>query len=99
MGCLSVGFKIIGNTSIDTNNLNGCNVRCIEACGCNVGYTHVGKLHLETEKHNRIDVDLFFVCKVGTKEYLKVTPSEPLWIDVNNDGTYTVRSNTNWILQ
>lgn len=99
MGCLSVGFKILGHTSIDTYNINGCNVGYVEACGCKVGYTHIGELHLGTEKINKIDVDLFFVCKVGTKEYLKVTPSEPLWIDVNNDGTYTVRSNTNWILQ
>lgn len=36
------------------------------------------------------------VCDVNRDAYLKVTPAETQWIDVDEVVTYKVRSNQNW---
>lgn len=96
MGCLSVGIQRVGGLSVGTENLNGLEVGCAKVSGCEVGYAPISGLYTEAERHGGLKVDVFFVCKVGTREFVKVTPLEPLWIDVGFDGTYRIRSNTNW---
>lgn len=99
MGCLSVGIQKVGGLSVGTSNLNGLEVGFAKVSGCEVGYAPISGISVEAERHGGLNVEVFFVCKVGTREFIKVTPLEPLWIDVNMDGTYTIRSNTDWILQ
>lgn len=99
MGCLSVGIQKVSGLSVGTANLNDLDVGFSKVCGCEVGYAPIGGLYTEAERYGGLKVEVFFVCKVGTREFIKVTPLEPLWIDVNIDGEYTIRSNTNWILQ
>lgn len=38
------------------------------------------------------------VCEVTAGKYLRVSPAEPMWIDVNSSIDYSVFSNTNWTL-
>lgn len=56
-----------------------------------------GRLNTRHEGLNpRITCSL--VCEVTTSKYLRVTPVEPMWVDVGLDIDYSVLSNTDWML-
>ena len=84
MKSLKVKILPVGGLSIKTSKIN---------------HTQIGDMSVAATRRGGLKLSILFVCKVGEKEYIRVTPLEPLWIDVNIDGEYTIRSNTNWILQ
>lgn len=43
-------------------------------------------------------VNISLVCKVGKDKFLRVMPSEPMWVTTDSSVTYTIYSNTNWII-
>lgn len=43
-------------------------------------------------------ITCLLVCEVTTSKYLRVTPVEPMWVDVGLDIDYSVLSNTDWML-
>lgn len=96
MGCLSVGIQKAGGLSVGTANLNNLDVGFAKVSGCDVGYSQISGIYAESERIGGLTVEVLFVCRVGTREFIKVSPEEPLWIDVGFDGTFTVRSNTAW---
>lgn len=77
----------------------GClNVRLTNKGGCDVYITPKNSLDAKYTDKGGIKVNIYFVCRVGTREYLRVTPEEPIWITMDEMGVYTVYSNTNWIV-
>ena len=56
-----------------------------------------GRLNARQEGLNpRITCSL--VCEVTTSKYLRVSPAEPMWVNVDLDIDYSVLSNTDWTL-
>lgn len=43
-------------------------------------------------------INCLLVCEVTTSKYLRITPVEPMWVDVGLDIDYSVLSNTDWML-
>lgn len=55
---------------------------CISARACRVG--------------GIISASCSLVCSVNSNHYLRVQPSEPLWVDIDLSAQWDVESNTNW---
>lgn len=52
------------------------------------------------ENTSTITIMLEWVCGIGYAEYyLRVTPTETMWVTIEYDVEYCIRSNANWILQ
>ena len=52
------------------------------------------------ENTGTITITSEWVCGIGSAEYyLRVTPTETMWVTIEYDVEYCIRSNANWILQ
>lgn len=54
---------------------------------------------ISASKVGNVKLNIYLICRVGTGKYLRVTPTETMWIWVDNSIDYNVYSNTNWIVQ
>lgn len=89
MACLNLNIERIGEeTILSSEHVGACSLDVDGIDGAMLSNTIIGKLGLS----------ILLVCKAGDREYLKVTPTEPLWIVLGSDLSYEVRSNTNWIV-
>ncbi|MBR3625219.1 MAG: hypothetical protein IKN48_02555 [Bacteroidaceae bacterium] len=43
-------------------------------------------------------ITCLLVCEVTTSKYLRVSPAEPMWVNVDLGIDYSVLSNTDWTL-
>lgn len=98
MGCLSVSIRRIGGLQTDFKCQNDITTHYTYKGGVDVDYTPKNEIDATYTKQGGMKVNLYFVCRVGTREYLRVTPEEPIWITMDESGVYTVYSNTNWIV-
>lgn len=64
----------------------------IEASAHSIGNTSDSTSH----SIGNINVTASLVCSVGTNKFIRVTPTEPMWIDVGFSINYYIESNTNW---
>lgn len=56
-------------------------------------------INVSVKRIGGINVSVGVVCRVGIKKYLRVTPQDPQWIDVNFSADYNIESNTDWLVQ
>ena len=54
---------------------------------------------LTTSKIGNIVVDVALICRASNGFYLRVKPSEAMWITVGKGIDYQVISNTDWIIE
>lgn len=98
MGCLSVDIRELSGIVANYVPTSGISTTFEKESGVDVEYTNLTGMDAIYTNTTKIEVNYYFICTVGTKKYLKVTPSEPLWITMDEMGVYTVRSNTDWII-
>ncbi len=88
MGCLNVGIQGIMPFVPVIGRKGGCAVDTSLERDFNAAVT----------RDDLCTMAVSLICKVGTDTYIRVTPTEPLWITVGQDLTYTVHSNTDWVV-
>lgn len=44
-------------------------------------------------------VGAYLVCEAGRAPYLRVSPTEPVWVSMEERGVYDVQSNTDWFIE
>ena len=88
MGCLHV----------DVNRIKSATANAKQVCGLNGSADRLGGCKVAADKKNLLNISVYFVCTVGGDKYIRVTPEEPLWITVNQDLTYTIHSNSDWVI-
>lgn len=98
MGCLSVDIKGLSGIVANYDNIGGISSNYEKESGIDTKYSNLGGMDAIYTNATKIEVNYYFICTVGTKKYLKVTPDEPLWITIGEDITYTIRSNSDWII-
>lgn len=65
----------------------GCiNAQVRRICGINASVSMVGG----------INVTVSLICAINKNKYIKVTPVDAQWIDIDMSATYNVLSNTKW---
>lgn len=64
--------------------------------GCNCNDTFSSCIKVSAKRIDGIKIRCSLVCDVNRDAYLKVTPSETQWIDVDEVAVYNVKSNTRW---
>ena len=58
-----------------------------------------GNADIDAEAVNKADIAMEWVCGVGySVNYLRVTPTETVWISIDYSVDYNVYSNTDWLL-
>lgn len=50
----------------------------------------------ELTEQSRMRATLCFVCYIDRTLYLRVTPSEPVWVTEDTEAIFEVQSNTSW---
>lgn len=50
----------------------------------------------ELTEQSRMCATLCFVCYIDRTLYLRVTPSEPVWVTEDTEAIFEVQSNTSW---
>lgn len=89
MACLNLNIERIGGSAnLLPERVGACSLEVDNIEGAMLSNTIIGGLGLS----------ILLVCKARGGEYLRVTPTEPLWIVLGSDLSYNVRSNTDWIV-
>lgn len=98
MGCLNVRIQRVNGLHTGFSPVGGIIANYTNKNGVESKYTRIDGMDAKYEKKSGVKVNFYFVCRVGTREFLRVTPEEPIWITMDEMGVYTVRSNTDWIV-
>lgn len=53
-------------------------------------------ISVSAKRIDGIKIRCSLICDVGKDAYLRVTPTETQWIDVDEVAVFNVKSNTNW---
>lgn len=54
---------------------------------------------ITASKVGNMQLGIYLICSVGKDVYLRVQPTETLWITVDSSINYEVRSNTEWRIE
>ena len=89
MSCLTIkiGKPLVGNATTIANNIGGC-----------VAIAKNRNPHISALKMSEVNVDVALICRSNNGFYLRVRPSEAMWITVGKGIDYQVISNTDWII-
>lgn len=98
MGCLNVRLKSVSGYQTGYTPLNGIDVNYGSGNSIGSNYTSLNDISAKYGKKGGAKVNFYFVCRVSTREFLRVTPENPIWITMDEMGVYTIRSNTDWIV-
>ena len=88
MGCLNVGIQ---------GQIHFIPVIGREG-GCSADVSLERDFHTAIARDELCTMAVSLTCKVGTDTYIRVTPTEPLWITIGHDLIYTIHSNTDWAI-
>lgn len=100
MDCLKIRIDRTGAASLRIERKGGdarVHINRIGG-GARVRLNRIGGSSISSERMGGLKMTAYLVCDVGRQKYLRVTPDEPIWIDVGIDGIFTIRSNTEWIV-
>lgn len=61
-----------------------------------VSARRIDGINLSASRIDGIKIRCSLICDVGKDAYLRVTPTEAQWIDVDEVAVFKVRSNENW---
>ena len=65
--------------------------------GCiNASVSRVGGINASVSRVGGINVTVSLVCAINKNKYIKVTPVDAQWIDIDTSAIYNVLSNTKW---
>lgn len=98
MGCLNVRIQRVNGLHTGFSPMNSIDVQFENKNSLESKYTSRNDITARYEKKSGVKVNFYFVCRVGTREFIRVSPEEPIWITMDEMGVYTVRSNTDWIV-
>lgn len=98
MGCLNVKIQRVSGCQTEFSHVGGMIANYTNKNGVESKYTRIDGMDAKYEKKSGLKVNLYFVCRVGTREFIRVSPEEPIWITMDEMGVYTVRSNTDWVV-
>ena len=56
----------------------------------------MGCINASVSRVGGINVTVSIVCAINKDTYIKVTPIDAQWIDIDMSATYNVLSNTKW---
>ena len=56
----------------------------------------LGGINASAHRVGGINVTVSLICSINEKAFIKVTPIETQWIDVDFSINYNIKSNTNW---
>lgn len=75
----------------------GCiNAQARRIGGINASVSRVGGINASVNRVGGINVTVSLVCAINKNSYIKVTPVDAQWIDIDMSATYNVLSNTKW---
>lgn len=98
MSCLSVNIRKVSGLEATMTRQGGIDASLRKIGGITASLRKAGGLSADISRQGGLTANIYLVCTVGTRKYLRVTPEEPMWITLGHDLTYTVRSNTDWIV-
>ena len=87
-GGVSVTDPVVGNVFVDTKPTGWFDIDVLNRTP-SITASKVGDVRL----------GIYLICRVGKDKYLRVTPTETLWITVDSSINYEVRSNTEWRIE
>ena len=65
--------------------------------GCiNAQVRRIGGINASVSRVGGIKVTVSLLCAINKSTYIKVTPVDAQWIDIDMSATYNVLSNTKW---
>jgi hypothetical protein len=65
--------------------------------GCiNAQIRRIGGINASVSRVGGINVAVSLVCEINKSTYIKVTPVDAQWIDIDMSATYNILSNTKW---
>ena len=64
--------------------------------GIGVSVSRTGGINASAHSVGGINVTVSLICSINDKAFIKVTPVETQWIDVDFSINYNIKSNTNW---
>ena len=65
--------------------------------GCvNAQVRRIGGINASVSRVGGINVAVSLICAINKNTYIKVTPVDAQWIDIDMSATYNVLSNTKW---
>lgn len=75
----------------------GCiNAQVRRIGGINASVSRVGGINASVSRVGGINVTVSLVCAISKNTYVKVTPAEAQWIDIDLSAQFNVQSNTEW---
>lgn len=87
-GGVSVTDPVVGNVSVDAKPTGWFDIDVLNRTP-SITASKVGDVRL----------GIYLICRVGKDKYLRVTPTETMWITVDSSIDYNILSNTDWIVQ
>lgn len=65
--------------------------------GCiNAQVRRIGGINASVSRVGGINAAVSLICAINKNKYIKVTPVDAQWIDIDMSATYNVLSNTKW---
>ena len=65
--------------------------------GCiNAQVRRIEGINASVSRVGGIKVTVSLLCAINKNKYIKVTPVDAQWIDIDMSATYNVQSNTKW---
>ena len=74
------------------------NVHAQRVGGISAQAHRIGGISIGSRRLGGINVRTSLICSIGGN-YLRVTPTEIQWIDVNCDALYDIETNTMWRME
>ena len=75
----------------------GCiNAQVRRIGGINASVSRVSGINASASRVGGINVAISLICEINKSTYIKVTPVDAQWIDIDMSATYNVLSNTKW---
>jgi len=75
----------------------GCiNAQVRRIGGINASVSRVGGINASVSRVGGINAAVSLICAISRDTYVKVTPAEAQWIDIDLSARFNVQSNTEW---
>jgi len=96
MGCLSVTARRVGGIDASIERIGGINATASWLGGIGCDASRLGGIGMGTSRMGGIRFFTSLICDIGVGSYLRVTPVEMQWIDIDLSVDYNVITNKAW---
>lgn len=98
MSCVEVKTERKNGIYLLSSRKDGINVK---AEGVNLVYASIDRLggvDMQTKRKGGVSLSIGLICEIDVGKYMRVTPKETQWINVDMSIDYNVFSNVEWEL-